>query len=330
VELKIYREHFEIGYSEAAELFKASVRIVEVEISSYCNRTCSFCPNFFIDRRSAQNYMSDPLFERILEQLASIDYNGSFRVHRYNEPLADPAYALKRIGQVRSALPNAFIYLHTNADYLDSALLVKLHAAGVRGIRASAYSTKEPRGMDELEALLRSRVERLGFPYRLGRWSNIVYANVDAIDGLEFTYVATDFSVDQQGKMLGSTRGGALEVNKDYVRNSPCAAPFREFQVEWDGTLMPCCQLRSDVPVHAGAVLGRLTPQADIFSEWANVAHVRWRASMVGDGPKAGPCRTCDFATVPDEAHVRQFFASAAAYVAELDNSSAFSAKEAM
>src|SRR5262249_55506305 len=59
---------------EAKALFASSVRQVEIEVFTYCNRTCWFCPNSKIDRRSANTCMDEALYLRILSDLAEINY----------------------------------------------------------------------------------------------------------------------------------------------------------------------------------------------------------------------------------------------------------------
>src|SRR2546427_360669 len=50
--------HPALELAEVKELFSTFVRVVEIENHSYCNRTCAFCPNAFIDRGS-QNLIKD-------------------------------------------------------------------------------------------------------------------------------------------------------------------------------------------------------------------------------------------------------------------------------
>ena len=75
---------------EAIRLFRRSVSMVEVEVFSYCNRRCWFCPNSLIDRQSKTEYMSEELYLHILDQLAGADYRHMISYSRYNEPLAEP------------------------------------------------------------------------------------------------------------------------------------------------------------------------------------------------------------------------------------------------
>lgn len=69
-------------------LFKQSVKLIEIEVASFCNRKCWFCPNSFVDR--TQNVRFDEsVYAKIIKDLAQIDYSGMLNFHRFNEPLAD-------------------------------------------------------------------------------------------------------------------------------------------------------------------------------------------------------------------------------------------------
>ena len=62
----------EMSIERAKDPFARYVDLVEIENHNYCNRTCWFCPNVSIDRRSANHLMSDALFEQIISDLESI------------------------------------------------------------------------------------------------------------------------------------------------------------------------------------------------------------------------------------------------------------------
>lgn len=44
------------------------IRMVEIEIFSFCNRKCWFCPNSFIDRNSTNILMQEELYLKILNE----------------------------------------------------------------------------------------------------------------------------------------------------------------------------------------------------------------------------------------------------------------------
>ena len=110
--------HFAPDPARKRDLFKASVSNVEIEVSAFCNRACWFCPNAVVDRRGAKNIMSDETYSQIMSDLESIDYDGTVAFHRYNEPLADRPYILRRIAECARRLPRANPKIFTNGDYL--------------------------------------------------------------------------------------------------------------------------------------------------------------------------------------------------------------------
>ena len=69
--------------------------------------------------------MDQAIYLKILEDLASINYQGVITYSRYNEPLADKII-LERISQARKILPQAILYSHTNGDYLDKEYLTTI------------------------------------------------------------------------------------------------------------------------------------------------------------------------------------------------------------
>ncbi|MBF0249592.1 MAG: radical SAM protein, partial [Alphaproteobacteria bacterium] len=238
--------------NRAALLFKKSVRFIELEISSYCNRVCAYCPNVFIDRRSAQHYMDDGVFDNLMRALGRIGYAGVIRLHRYNEPLSDRDYAIRRIRQIRAAIPDAVLEIYTNGDYLKHDYVAELRDLGCRKMFVNAHVNwdeyDEQKGWDHLGKL----VEKLGFPHHANPATptEISYT-VDVGGGMEFTYAMNNFyGENADGRAVASDRGQSLDIATDYVRTAPCLRPFDELQVEYTGTLAPCCHIRTDVPKH--------------------------------------------------------------------------------
>src|SRR5262245_26463889 len=78
--LRMEDAHFraDLSRTEAMRVFSKHVELVEVETTSYCNRTCAFCPNSFIDRLSEKRIMPEITWKTIVQNLRDIDYSGSF------------------------------------------------------------------------------------------------------------------------------------------------------------------------------------------------------------------------------------------------------------
>ena len=282
-------------------LFVRTVTNIEIEIGSYSNRRCSFCPNSFIDRISDKRLMDDALFESIVSQLGDLGWRGILRFHRYNEPLADRDYVLRRLEACRSLAPNASVLIQTNGDYLNRDYLEALREAGCRNIFCTAY-LKEGVPYDDATAVatVEDRLRRLQVPFELSVQPGMqVVARVSFRD-MKFIVRAMNFGVS------ASNRGGCLETNSDLVRVEPCMRPFDELQIECDGTLMPCCELRSDHAEHRSYRMGRLRPGDSLVEAWASASYIAWRKALFSFAPKQRPCTTCSNPSLPDTADARQ------------------------
>ena len=78
---------------------------MEIELFSYCNRTCTFCPNHYVDRLSDNKILPLSVFKKIIKELVSYDYNNYISLSRYCEPLAFRDILDSRIAYIRKHLP---------------------------------------------------------------------------------------------------------------------------------------------------------------------------------------------------------------------------------
>lgn len=81
-QLRCWRHRWRYGVNSAFMF-----RNVELEINSMCNRKCGYCPNVSAQRPSG--YMDESLFEKIVRELAEMDFDGNVSYHFYGEPLLD-------------------------------------------------------------------------------------------------------------------------------------------------------------------------------------------------------------------------------------------------
>ena len=276
---------------EAAALFKHSVRMVEIEVSSYCNRKCWFCPNATYDRMSDNKLMSAEMYSSILRQLASIGYDGTITYSRYNEPLADKMI-LERIAEARRMLPDAQLHTNTNGDYLDLEYVEQLYAVGLRSLNIQIYlGNKERYDHAKIKAAGDKTLKRVQLPHTLvrdtpGEW-------------YEQRLHYRDMSIRLYGRNFetgGTSRGGEVPIHMDYQRTSPCLIPFWAVYIDHDGSTVPCCNFRSDIPAHADYVIGKLTQKPDLFLQYASRFAANFRASLIKDGVKEGLCSNCHYA----------------------------------
>jgi hypothetical protein len=293
---KIVPEHFQevLDPDSARTLFKRSVTQVEIETFTYCNRVCWFCPNSQIDRRSAKNYMDPELYLQILRDLGSVDYDGVITYSRYNEPLAD-RIILQRIAEARELVPKALLSTHTNGDYLNRKYLNELYEAGLRRLRVQVYLGNNDRfDDDKMLDRLHKISKNLGVPYKiwLSRPGEVYEARL-LFRNMDLTVKATNFDA------LGTDRGNLVELVDKFERASPCSIVFEHCYIDWNGCVVPCCNIRSDADEHQPYIVDRLSAERSIFQAYASSSLFKWRRSLAGWGAKSEPCNTCKFANLP-------------------------------
>lgn len=182
---------------------------IAIEINSFCNRKCHFCPNF--DHTREKVFLDEKLFYKIVNNLSAIKFKGNFTFNLYNEPLLDKRLPMF-IDHVRKVLPRAYIYLNTNGDLLDLPLWKEIRGAGLDFANITQYDNKINKNIQEILNGL-SPVEK-----------NHIY--VHSLD-----YICN--------------RAGLVETNRDIDINfsvrSPCSRPFCQLNVNYKGKAVLCC-----------------------------------------------------------------------------------------
>lgn len=285
-----HEEQFIPNPPHAREIFKECVSFIEIETFTYCNRKCWFCPNSKMPERQSRKlnqYMDEGLYARIMADLASVSFDGQLHFGRYNEPLADRVI-LERIRQARQALPDAWLYTHTNGDFLDRTFLDELADAGLSQLCVQIYlGNNDEYDADRMRHRAEGQIRGLGlgiadYSLRPDRmiWQTDYERLALSFDARNFAHIGTD-------------RGQLIEGVPNAPRQSPCFVPFTSMYIDWNGNTMPCCNLRSDRPEHADFVVSRLADGTSLFEAYA--ALWSWRKSLFRWGPKAGACATCNY-----------------------------------
>jgi len=105
------------------------LKMVEIEINHQCNRSCSYCPNSVASRKE-QGEMSPELFEKLMQDLKDMNYQGSISYEFYNEPML--AKNLHWFVQTtRAFLPKSRIDFYTNGTLLSLEKFQQLRKEGV-------------------------------------------------------------------------------------------------------------------------------------------------------------------------------------------------------
>jgi radical SAM protein with 4Fe4S-binding SPASM domain len=267
--------------------FKASVRQINVETSTQCNRRCSYCSNSLHDRRSANTYMDDAVFERMVTELQSIDYGGLLTFVGYNEPLMHSEDLERRLAFARPRLPNTRITLFSNGDYLDADVLKMLEERGLDEL----YLTVHAPDYDEGSALQRmcdlaKKLELKPSIYKFVPGAKLELSLTGSKIGILIRHA------DMQ--RVGHNHGGAVPGAGVKVegRTAPCGVSLISFNVGYTGNVYPCNVVVADIPQHDHCIMGNLK-DASIFDIYTGDKFIAWRRELLIEGRKGDPCAVC-------------------------------------
>jgi len=113
---------------------------IQIQTIDYCNRKCKWCPNSKM-QKDINNVMPDTIFDKILNDLKSVDYKGAIHLYLMGEPLFDKNI-VEKIGKTRLTFPGNTIFISTNGDCLSENLIKAMFDAGITWIGVSHYDDK--------------------------------------------------------------------------------------------------------------------------------------------------------------------------------------------
>jgi len=285
----------------------SKVKRVEIEIHSYCNRKCPWCPNGYVDR-SFYKELDEEVYLEILRDLKrnNFDYmrdkNDKKRItiHRFFEPLSNAELVKKRVIQGHEIIPKAEFSLNTNGDFLSPEVLDGLY----------------------LESLYIMDYDCKGREYWLEKFKKL---NVLFINERDNLLIGTHKNINKVVCCLDWPKHAELEdragflpeevyyngekmswKNNRDVRREPCLEPTYFISIDYNGNVMPCCHMRSDIPRYSEFILGNVYKNklSEIFSsEKAESLRKLLYSSNYSQFPSH--CRHCQ--KTRDERFLRRF-----------------------
>jgi pyruvate-formate lyase-activating enzyme len=213
---------------------------IEVEIGTYCNRQCAWCPNGWHERglKPASRSMADGTWRALLSDLQGAGYSGWFAFHNYNEPMADPRL-LERLADAHAALPDAKLEVHTNGDFLTTRSLRALAEAGCSLTRVTLYPSNERALEPPDEARLHRFLSRLSLASeeRVEKTSKLEHrVRVGAM-----TLVVRLPRIEHYTDRAGSVHFEPIASTTP--RSAPCWLPFHSAAIDVHGALKLCCHV---------------------------------------------------------------------------------------
>ncbi len=248
----------EMGDKEEQPIFE----LIELETVNRCNSGCSFCP---VNKKSdTREYcrMTDELFEKIIGELADLDYSYRLGLYSNNEPFLDEDI-IRRVKYAREKLPKAFLEIYTNGTLLTLEQFLEV-IPHLDSLKIDNYNQN---------LSLHKPVQEI-YDYCT---EHNVYQDKVKIYPRKINEVL-------------STRGGASPNAKiEKTLNASCILPFKQLVIRPDGKVSLCC---SDA--RGQMTLGDLAVES-IMDVWNGQAY-RGIRKLLKEKGRAGLrlCKGCD------------------------------------
>lgn len=264
--------------------FNRHVSVIEIENSSFCNRKCSFCGNTYIDRYSQHHIMEEDVYIKFLENLREINYTGVLNFNRYNEPFAEKII-LERIAMARKILGNEVTLMcFSNGDYLDADYFSQIEEMGLDILYIQDYSKETDKNII-INRLLQMKERISNSDYEIKCYENMIECRI-----LDTTMKEACI----QHRFLekcGNPRGGMLSQFETDIYEEPCYSPSFTVVIDYNGNVMPCCNLRSDCEEHKKYILGNIKENNIVDIYFSDVALNFRNSLLLGKRPRI--CRFC-------------------------------------
>jgi hypothetical protein len=214
------------------------IQLIEIELYSFCNRKCKWCTNTTY-KRNFYEELPEKAFRLLMMDLQDIDYDRYISYSRYNEPMFNIDLLSKRLSYVKTKLPNAKQIFNTNGDYLNRRNLSKITA---NEISIMDYNCKGMETCKETMIGCGIRVDKEDYPYIYGHHENIEKV---------LYYVDWPKSKTIRNRLNGDTK-----------RSYPCNEPNRFIGIDYNGSVVPCCDVRHECPKCRNMIFGNIISES--------------------------------------------------------------------
>jgi radical SAM protein with 4Fe4S-binding SPASM domain len=239
-------------------MFKDILR-VEIELFSYCNRKCNWCPNKELDRTFYEE-MDEEVYLKIVDNLAYNNFGymedkfdkKMVTFNRFCEPTYNIDLIKKRCEQMLKKIPTVEFRFNTNGDFLSDELFEKLR----------------------LERLYIMDYDCKGKEYGLELFKryNILFIEEENnhLVGIHKHINKVVFEYDWPKNTYLEDRGGFFKediyykedkvkwVNNREERTEGCFEPRNYISIDYNGNVTPCCHIRSDYGPHKKYIFGNV------------------------------------------------------------------------
>jgi len=261
-QLRRWRHQWRYGVNSTSMFYD-----VELEINSMCNRKCSYCPNVSAER--PLGYMEESLFQRIMGDLAEMDFDGNVAYHFYGEPLLDKRLP-DFVEYTARHVPNCRPIIYSNGDFLTLELFRHFIQRGLARFLITQHDNRMPPNLERIMNEATDPEKK----HLVFRFANSL--NMNNRSGFVPTL---------------SVLHNPLQV--------PCDWPLATMVITMNGDVVPCCNDYFETEV-----VGNVRTHS-LCEVWCSERFERFRRALSrGDREASRLCVKCDY--IPYESDLRR------------------------
>ena len=260
------------------------------ELRTKCSGRCSFCAASIQNETRPDSVMEFGLFNKVITELADLDYSGRVAFHVNNEPLIVPDLE-KYLSLTREKLPRAWIQILTNGRSLSIKRAESLMEAKVNEITVNHYDDDDylKQILPPRFASIRDEVISKYYPKKFIRSGH----------GPGKFNVGTVFRYNVMNRRETEvlTNRAASAPNKEGLVGENmlgfCQYPFIQFNITTDGRVGLCC-----ADLYFKSIMGNVKNQTVSEIWFGKEFQAERKALLANDRTGNSLCQTCDFVGV--------------------------------
>lgn len=246
--------------------------VIELCITELCTRKCSFCPRSDSDvYPNRKLFMSVETADILSKSCAKNNFEGDFHISGFGESMTSK-HVYDIIAAIRQNLPENRIAMTSNADLMNVKKINRLVECGLNHIIISCY--------DGPEAYL--KIEKM-----------LKESDIMSYDIRELWTDPGETTQQMMERNNFNNRSGAVDIpewKRVYNMHKQCYLPSYKLVVDWDGSVIICCNdwLRRE------SKLGNVNTE-DLKSIWLSDKFKEIRETLArGDRGSLPACKYCN------------------------------------
>ena len=242
------KKTYDLFLKKTSNIKKNRTYIFAIEVSSFCNAACVFCPNSFMKRK--KSIMTMEIFNKIVERIKEENIRPQFfNLTGTGEPLVDREL-FKKIAILKNNFPEVTVFFPSNFALADESIIKKIVSSPLDNISISLNASNPrdyrkimkldyKRTIDNLKKLIKYR-NKVKSKLKISLTVALSPSNKNSVKDIlkKWGKKVDEINFNWVHNWAGSVKNGTEEVPSPKY---PCRLLFEQIVVQSNGDIPLCC-----------------------------------------------------------------------------------------